>query len=99
MKFYRLKEVPFLYPVVSFELTSVTVQAQSRRLRVQWTPQLAQDMQYMMATDCARELEEVITEEFQPRRSIASRYATHMVNNRYYGVIRVTGDEKKNSLV
>ena len=91
MKFYRFREIPFLHPVVTFELTSVTVQGSTRRLRAAWTPELAQDVEYLIGMDAEAELTALLSEEvFQPRRGIMSRYATHMVNNRYYGKILVT---------
>lgn len=33
------------------------------------------------------------SEEFRPRRSIKSRYATKVVNNSFYGVVNVNGTE------
>jgi hypothetical protein len=92
MKFYRLNEVPFLYNVVSFELTSVEVRGETRRLRAAWTPQMVQDIQYMMTVDAENELNTLLTEqvgEFAPRQSIAARYATRMVDRRFYGTIEI----------
>ncbi len=106
MQFGKCREYPFLIPVVTLRLETITVQ--TRALRMGWTREMAQDIEAIQSIDAEAELTAVLTEElnqagliyapyipmqlepliignFEPREGIATRYATRMVDSRYYG--------------
>lgn len=94
MKFGSLREFQFLY-----NTTGISVWGSSRAVRTEWAAEMISELRGFGSFDAEAGLSALLEEElrgqFTPMHPLSSRYANHMVDNRYYAELQITGAEKQ----